>query len=81
MVGAAVRGDDQVGLQPAQLRLDQDMHAGVCARATFGIADDLARRVTTGNGNQPLAGLEGDVGHTVRRRVETIEGPFHIRVG
>src|SRR3546814_12479837 len=44
------------------------------AAAAAGIADDPAHRVAGGDIAQRLAGLQGDIGHPSRRRIDAVDG-------
>ena len=58
MVGAAIRGDDEVGVEVGGGRLDEDVDDSVLALAAQGVADDPAHGIAGGDGDELLAGLQ-----------------------
>jgi hypothetical protein len=74
MVGAPVRGDDEVGLEVGADGLDQDVDLRLLALAARGVADHPAHGVAGRHRDQLLAGLEGNVGDLAGGGVELVEG-------
>jgi hypothetical protein len=73
MVGAAIRGDDEVGVEVGGGRLDEDVDRGVLALAAAGVADDPAHGIAGGDGDELFAGLQADVGDLIDGGIELIE--------
>ena len=80
MVGAAIRGDDEVGVEVGGDRLDEDVDDSVLALAAGGVADDPAHGIAGRDGDELFAGLQADVGDLIDGGIELIERAARVGI-
>ncbi|MCY1172463.1 hypothetical protein D9M73_125980 [compost metagenome] len=73
MICASVCGDDQVGRQPRDERLHQDVHTLGLTGAAGCVAHGPARGVAGRHRDDDFTGLQGDIAHQFRCGIEPIE--------
>ena len=80
VVGAAVGGDEKIGLQIRAEGLHQDVDDRLLALAAGGVTDDPAHRVAGRHRDELLAGLERDVGHLVDGGIDLVERALGVGI-
>ena len=80
MIGAAVGGDDEVGLEIGPIGLTRMWTWRVLAFAAGGVADHPAHGVAGRDRDQLLAGFERDVGHLVDGGIDLVERALGVGI-